>query len=83
MIGHQTVTEQLEGITALGLPQGVKKSEVVHFFGENVSPVVSTIERVVDQSIMDSAWQASHMPRIRPSWRSAKKNELTPISSLM
>jgi len=53
VIGHQTVAEQLEGIAALSLSQGLQEGEVITLVSEDVGSVVPTIERVVNEPLVD------------------------------
>ncbi len=80
VIGHQTVAEQLEPVTALGLSQHMKESRVIALLTEDVRSVVPAIERVIDQAFIDRTRQASHDSKLQPTAVGVKKKELTPIS---
>jgi len=48
MVPHQAVTEHLEGIASLGEPHRLEKAFAVAIRGEDIDPVVTAIQRVID-----------------------------------
>ena len=56
VVGHEAVAEQPEGVATLGAIQGSEEGVAVGLVGENVATVISAIEGVVDQAVVDSSW---------------------------
>ena len=55
MVCHQTVAEQPERIAGTGVRHRLEKAFVVAILGEDIGPVVTTIERVINEPIVGSA----------------------------
>jgi hypothetical protein len=80
MVAHQAISKEPEGVTLLGLRQGVHKGlEVIAVVKDGVA-IIATIEGVVHQTVTDHARLSSHADELigrAAAWQ--QKNELTPL----
>jgi len=77
MVAHQAVGEQAKGIAQACLCQGFEKGMVVVGPAKDSGPIITAVERVVNQAISHQTRLPSHGPRIgRCSVAGKRKYEL-------
>ena len=82
MVRHEAITEELEGISGLGLCQRRQKRLAVLVIDEDIGPVIIAIRRVIDEPVIDVSRQSSHERDVSRGSRTCQTNELTLISLL-
>jgi len=81
VVRHQAIAEEPERVPLLRLGQGLEKRLVVLGIGKDVGPVITPVQGMIDQAILDRSQKASHRA-ILPEGEGAGEGikELTPIS---
>jgi hypothetical protein len=80
MIAHKAISKESEGVTLLGLRQGVQKGlEVIAEVKDGVA-IIATIEGVVHQTVTEQARLSSPPDELTGAAAACqRKNELTPL----
>ena len=77
VIAHQTIRVKTKRKAVLGLPKGVQKRLIVFCRQEEVSPIVSAIERVLNKAVRHRSLLATVDARLDPpALRGKRKNAL-------
>jgi hypothetical protein len=74
MIGHETVSEQAQGMLVLRFGHGVQKGSVVVWSRKEGSPAVGAVEGVINQAANHDAQRSAHGLMVTTQASAVKKN---------